>query len=484
MGISAHPFSLHCRKRVIYCFTGIQREKEASVNNRLTKKHLIGYALGDMGGCMTFSIVGSFMTRYYINVSMLDTTILAMMTLFWKIWDAAGNPVIGLLMDRAYTRKRDPLGKFRPWMLRASPLLAVSAILMVTAPTLVDGAGKMVVVFVTYLLYETFYTMFNLPYAGLLSAMAGNDEERAVLSSVRGMGAMLGNLLPTAMFPVIIAKFEQNPELGYAGGVTVCAVLGLIGCLLSCRMTEERCAVDASASGGLKLDDFVVTFRENKAFQALCIHAICQCVLMGINMTMGTYIYSDILGSITYMSLGTVLSMPVNLLILTIAPRLTRKFGLEKLIRTGLLVGAVVHLLLFALHAVTRVNIWVHIAMNIFGSGSIGVSTMMQWGLVGETVNYNAYLTGKRTEGTIFGVFNMLRRVGQAIGSALSVATLGWIGYDVSLANAGLPQSGTTIFGMKVLCFLLPAFVILGSWAAFRFLWNITPELRAKMAET
>ena len=451
-------------------------------SNALTKKHMIGYALGDMGGCMTFSIVGSFMTRYYINVTMLDTTILAMMTLFWKIWDAAGNPVIGMLMDREYARTQNPRGKFRPWMLRSAPLLAMAAILMVTAPTWVDGAGKLVVVFVTYLLYETFYTMFNLPYASLLSAMAGNDEERALLSSVRGVGAMLGNLLPTAMFPVIIAKFEKNPELGYAGGVTLCAALGLIACLLSCRFTEERRMIQSEGSGGLKIADIVVTFRKNKAFQALCIHAVCQCVLMGISMTMGTYIFSDILGNIAYMSLGTIVSMPVNILVLVIAPVLTKKFGLERLIRGGLLVGAIVYVVLFGLNMLFTVNIWLYLVLNIFASGAVGIGSMMQWGLVSETVNYNAYLTGKRTEGTIFGVFNMLRRVGQAIGSALSVATLGWVGYDVALANSGLQQSAGTLMGMKVLCFLLPAVFILGSWAAFRFLWNITPEVREKMA--
>jgi len=29
---------------------------------------------------------------------------------------------------------------------------------------------------------------------------------------------------------------------------------------------------------------------------------------------------------------------------------------------------------------------------------------------------------------------------------------------------------------------LIPAVFILGSWAAFRFVWNITPEKRAEMA--
>ena len=46
---------------------------------QLSKKHLLGYALGDFGGCMTFNIMGSFLTRYYVNVSLMDTAILAAM---------------------------------------------------------------------------------------------------------------------------------------------------------------------------------------------------------------------------------------------------------------------------------------------------------------------------------------------------------------------------------------------------------------------
>ena len=30
---------------------------------------------------------------------------------------------------------------------------------------------------------------------------------------------------------------------------------------------------------------------------------------------------------------------------------------------------------------------------------------------------------------------------------------------------------------------LVPAVFILGSWAAFKFVWNITPEIRQKMTE-
>ena len=48
----------------------------------------------------------------------------------------------------------------------------------------------------------------------------------------------------------------------------------------------------------------------------------------------------------------------------------------------------------------------------------------------------------------------------------------------------GMAQSPVTILGIKVLCILAPAAATLGSWAAFRFVWNITPELQAKITKT
>ena len=57
----------------------------------LTGKHRLGYALGDFGGCMTFSLMSAFMTRYYVNVALMDTAVIAVMTLIWKIFDAVSE---------------------------------------------------------------------------------------------------------------------------------------------------------------------------------------------------------------------------------------------------------------------------------------------------------------------------------------------------------------------------------------------------------
>ena len=71
----------------------------------------------------------------------------------------------------------------------------------------------------------------------------------------------------------------------------------------------------------------------------------------------------------------------------------------------------------------------------------------------------------------------MLRRLGQGIGASFGVAVLGLIGYDVTAAV----QTAGTVLGIKILCLLFPALCALGSWVVFRFLWDITPEVREKL---
>ena len=181
----------------------------------LTLKHRVGYALGDFGGCMTFGLMTAFLTRYYVNVALMDTAVIAVMTLIWKIFDAVSNPVVGVLLDKAFANSDGKKGKFRPWILRVSPLLSVSAILVFTAPSWVTGAARMVVAFTTYLSYELIYAIHSICLGGLLPAMAKNDAERAELSSARGIGAALGSIIPMTLFPVLLSRFDSNQQLGY-----------------------------------------------------------------------------------------------------------------------------------------------------------------------------------------------------------------------------------------------------------------------------
>jgi len=402
------------------------------------------------------------------------------MTLIWKIFDALSNPVIGVMMDKSFAKGGGKGGKFRPWILRVAPLTGITAILVFTAPGWVDGMSRLVVAFVSYLMYEVFYAMHNISLGGLISAMAKNDAERAELSSARGIGGMLGIIIPQMTFPAIISAFESNPALGYGAGVTVCAAIGFICCLCCYFFTEERNVTQQKgAAAPIKVTDILEVFRVNRAFLALCLHGLLSGVLMSVGGALGTYMYADVLGSLALMSVGSMINMPVSLVCMSVVPKLTRKVGMQKVLRGSLLLGCGMYVMLFTLHVVTTLNIWVHIGINALASGISGLSNMMQWGMLSEAIEYNEYLTGKRTEGSINGTFNMLRRLGQGLGASFGVAMLGMIGYN---ATASV-QTSSTILGIKVLCLLFPAICAIGSWVVFRFVWNITPELKEKMAQ-
>ena len=445
----------------------------------LTTKHWFGYMFGDWGGCMTFALMGSLFTMYCTNALGVDPTLLGTLVIIWTIWDAINDPMMGALMDKAFAKKQNAKGKFRPWLLRATPLLAVTAIALWTVPTFFDGIALIVVLFSCKILYEAAYTMFNIPMGSLLSAMSTNDAERASLSSARGVGSMIGNMIPGLAGPIVVGMFGDRESIGYTIAGVTCAVIGFVVCFLHYAFTEERTTVGAETKvDDIKFSDILVVVKKNRPFVALCIHGVCICLMQYAAQTLGMYMYSAVYHDVTYQSISSALSSPFMIGSMIAVPFLCKKIGLEKLIRYSLLIGGAICGVLFCMHMVMDVHPLVHGVILGLGSGMAMVSIQMQWGLVGEAIDYNEYVTGKRTEGSIYGTFNLSRRIGQTIGQGFALYGLAWIGYDGTAAV----QGAGTIMGLKVLCVLVPAVFILGSWAAFKFVWNITPEVRAEMA--
>jgi GPH family glycoside/pentoside/hexuronide:cation symporter len=273
--------------------------------------------------------------------------------------------------------------------------------------------------------------------------------------------------------------FGDRNSTGYMITGTACAIIGFFVCLMHYFWTEERTTVTETKADDIKFADILTVVRKNRAFVALCIHGICICTMQYLVSNISLYMYSEVYHDVTYQTIGSLLSSPFMIGSMVLVPFICKKFGLEKLIRYSLLIGGAICAGLFVAHAVIDVHPLVHGVVLGIGSGFAMVSIQMQWGLVGEAIDYNEYVTGKRTEGSIYGTFNLSRRIGQAVGSSFGFYVLGWIGFDADLTV----QSAGTIFGLKALCVLVPAVFILGSWAAFKFVWNITPEIRAKMTE-
>ena len=443
----------------------------------LALKHKIGYGLGDAGGCMTFAIMGSTFAMYCTDALKINTDLLAILLAVWNVWDFINDPLMGAFMDKSFAKSRNPKGKFRPWILRSSPLILVSFIALWSVPTLFEGLSLVCVLFGLKIIYEGSYTMFNIPMGSLLSAMADDDKERATLSSARGLGSAVGNAIPVMLMPMLIDKYGKTNSTGYAIGAAICAAIGFAMCLGHYALTEERTAAANEAQQeqqNIKITDILNVFRVNRPFLALCIHGLCICTMQYVSSTITNYMFSAVYDDLKLVTYGSIVSAPFMMITLFGGPFFAKKYGLERFIRFGLLIGAVMYIGLFGLHMVTDVNPYVHMVISNCAMGLASVSIYMQWGLVSEAIDYNEMITGKRTEGSIYGTFNLSRRVGQTIGNSATILMLGWTGYNADLAA----QSATTVTGIKIIAVLLPGIFVLGSWAAFRFLWNMDKETR------
>ena len=455
---------------------GVFMENE---KNKLKLKHKIGYGLGDAGGVMTFALMSSTFSMYCTDALGISPGTIAILLLIWNIWDFINDPLMGAYIDRAYARNSDPKGKFRPWILKSAPLLCVSFIALWSVPSLFEGLARLCLLFGLKIIYEGSYTMFNIPMGSLLSAMADNDEDRAALSSARGVGSDGATLISLFIMPLFLKKYGESNAVGYAIGAAVCAFIGLAMCMAHYFMTEERIDTGTGSKGSdnIRLTDILEVVKVNRPFVALCVHGLFICMMQYVGNTLNNYMYADVLGDISIAAYGTLLSAPAMIIIFITGPMIAKRIGLERLIRYGLLISCILYVALYGALMLFNVNPWVYAVCSNTAMGFAFISIYMQWGLVGEAIDYNEMITGKRTEGSIYGTFNLSRRVGQTIGNSAAMLLLGLVGYNGALAA----QSAATVSGIKTLCVLLPGILVLGSWASFKFLWNMDEEMRAKV---
>ena len=427
-----------------------------------------------------------YLARFAQNVLFIDPLVYAGILLVWNIWDAVNDPLVGTFMDFMFS-KSNKAEKFRPWILRSIPILAIGMGSLMTLPTLFDGMMCIVVLFVSKIVFELGYTIMNIGMGSLLGVMATNDAERASLSSARGFGSTVGGMVGMMVLPQILANLGET-KLGYAVTAIAAAALGCVLVFIHYAFTVERNAAaqvavkseEEKEAEKIKVTDILNVFKVNRPYLALCVHSICICFVQGIAQGASSYMYADVLGAIGLSSLATVVGMPVMFGGLILAPILAKKYDFVAIIRTMILVGCIMLGGLFAYAMmVETMNAILYIVWSGIGTGLITLSVQLQWGLVGESIDYNEYLTGKRSEGAIYGTFSLTRRIGNTLAASLAVLMISWFGY---IQGAGTAQPASAIFGIKAMCILFPAVIAMGSWAAFRFIWDINKEKRAAMA--
>src|SRR6187551_1311857 len=176
---------------------------------KLSIKSVVGYGAGDLANNLAFTLGTTFLLLYYTDVAGISAAAVGTMFLVVRLWDAFADLLAGRLVDRTMTR----WGKFRPFiMFGAIPLLFMSY-LVFHVPTSFDAGMKIIYAYATYAILGLVYSLVNIPYGSLASAVTQSVHERAKLVAARAFGAGIGGVILTFVVGNFISDLRGQKAL-------------------------------------------------------------------------------------------------------------------------------------------------------------------------------------------------------------------------------------------------------------------------------
>ena len=105
---------------------------------------------------------------------------------------------------------------------------------------------------------------------------------------------------------------------------------------------------------------------------------------------------------------------------------------------------------------------------------------MLIWAKITDIIDYHEILTGKRDDGTIYGLYSFSRKVGQALAGGLGGFALTFIGYNSAVAV----QTTTTTDGIYTLATLFPGVCYIVVGLILMFSYTLTKKVVEEYANT
>jgi glucuronide carrier protein len=400
----------------------------------------LGYAAGDAGCNLAFSMFSMFLLLYYTDVAGIPAAAAGTLFLVVRAWDAFADVFAGRMVDMTSTR----WGKFRPFILFGSVPLLLLSMATFSVPREWSDGWRLTYAYVTYALVGLAYSMVNIPYGSMAPAMTQVPEERARLAAFRSMGSAATILMLAWVVAPQIRRYLGDPA-GFQQSLTfTTGVFAVVGTLLffftflTCKENVRRDVQSVSLKQSLD------TFKTNVPLMMLCGTALMAITGLTAFQTVGAYYSRDVLMNANLFIWITFVNTGVIFLVAPLMPFVVQTIGKKN----GYLVGGILGIagglgLTFAPSVAVAL-----ISAACMGIGVAMLNTLM-WALEADTVEYGEWKTGVRTEGTTYALFSFTRKLGQALGGAAAAFTLGVGGYIA--ANAG-KQTEEAQWAIRVAC--------------------------------
>ena len=409
------------------------------------------YGMGEFFGGGCFVIINSFFAVFLTKALGMPPALAGTIPMIGKIWDAITDPIMGNITDRTTSK----FGPKRFYILIGSIISAVTFVLMWLRINTPSVMVMYIFYIVMYCLFSTGFTIFSVPYSGLLPDMMDDYTVRSKFSNMRMVWSTLGAMV-CGIVPTLLIKDNRDPA-SYMRCALIFGVLFFITSIAVFFGTWEKQKAPVRSTLKESFPQAVSVFK-NRSFRLfLGLYLFGQCGMDFIS-GMAVYYVDDVLngygnGYFTYIMAALLISQLIGMAVF--GPIMSRSSK-----KRAIMIGApcrligILGLYLFSHEGASLIPILALTALVGFGNaGSLtGIFAVMA-----DMTDVDELITSVRRPGVVSSMATFIRKVSSGISAALIGFLLKAVGYSEVLASSGARQSIATQRGIALVFVLAPA---------------------------
>ena len=436
--------------------------------DKVTMKEKISYVLVNLGNIPITTLVSSYLLIFYTNVCGMDPAACATLFLIARILDGLNDPFVGFCIDHLPNTK---MGHFRPPLIVGTILCCLNYLLLWFGPMMATS-GKLLIAYISYLLLGIIFPVMDISLNSMLPVMTTDNEERNMLSSLKGFFYMLGVTILGMVAPKILVD-TSNKE-GYIQLVLTVTLFVLVTSVVGTLGLKER--VKPQAGEKYHLKDIFRILGQKPVWATFLPALLYQIGFMILN-TVNSYYFTYVLGNFGLFStiylIQTIALFPPMLL----HGKLVDRFGKKKLYLAGLLTFGVFPVI--RLLNVTSIPLLV-IATILIGLGQ-GICMPLTYGIQADNTDYVEVHLGQRAEGAIASLSSFITKCAMGIGGAIPGYMLAAVAFDGTAAVQSNPEGVQSV--IMICLTVLPAVFSLLGIIIFGIFYPLTKEKLAEQIE-
>ncbi len=443
-------------------------------------KDKIGYLCGDLGFNSLQVIVNSYFMLFCVNILAVDAVHFAAIVFICKALDALNDTFIGRTVDRRPAAKN---GKMKPYLVWfAIPYFLFTIILFLNVHSM-PYVAKIAWILIIYFIWGIVGTFINVPYGAMSNIITTNQVERTELSNFRSIGSTAANIGTTTLAPLLL--FDQNNDPIASRFILLTVILGIfctVCLVLAHTLIHERVLVtDTNVNAqGEKVNYLQVakSFLHNRIMIAVVASYVVAKLFIQTNSTLNQYVFMTHFQDTSALAAASLTSLIPMVIGMIFLKPLVKRFGKKNLVTWPILGSA----LMYAITALFPVSPTGWIVCQTAASLFSTCFNLLLWSLIADAVDYQAYITGQRNDGTVYATITFIVFFAGSASTSLIALLLEMVGYDASLGSMG--QLAGVAGRIKMLGGFWPMIGCILTFICFKLIYNISDEKMREVSES